>query len=236
MKLAPVSHILVAVASLAIIATCFLPVWPIRFRAPQHPEALNMKIWLSKLSGGWILIAAGTLAGGAAVYQLFVRHRRRSGTPAQPGPSSRGALATSVLAMAGLSILGCSAGPEPLRYGQDDCANCKMTLTDNRFGAEILTQKGKAYKFDDLNCLVQFLDKGPVPAAEVAHILSADFNKPGSLINVENAFFLENETVRSPMRADVATFSTEADRAGLKRQLGGGWEMTWSDVRENFKK
>ncbi|MCU0354060.1 MAG: hypothetical protein MUD08_10050 [Cytophagales bacterium] len=45
------SRIIVAVASLALIATYFLPVWRIDLTAPQYPEGLSMQIWLNKLSG-----------------------------------------------------------------------------------------------------------------------------------------------------------------------------------------
>jgi copper chaperone NosL len=347
MKLAPVSRFALAFASLAIIATYFLPVWQIQLWAPQYPEGLNMKIWLSKLSGdvevinglnhyigmkhikaemfpefkvlpyivaafigiglaaaiigtrkwligfiafavvflisaiidfyrwgydyghdldptapiqvpgmsyqppiigyrnllnftaysgpdagGWVIIGAGLLAGATLVYELFFRRNRRRATPSA-GKAGYAAVVSAALIV---SLPACSTGPEPLRYGQDDCANCKMTLTDPRFGAEIVTAKGKVYKFDDLNCLVQFLDKGTVPAAEVAQALVIDYNTKNSFLHVENAAFLENENLKSPMRADVAAFTDDIQRAAAKTQLGGGREMNWSDVRESFKK
>lgn len=45
------SQIWLAFGSLALIATFFLPIWRIDLWAPQYPEGLSMKIWLSKLSG-----------------------------------------------------------------------------------------------------------------------------------------------------------------------------------------
>ncbi len=45
------SQIWILVGSLALIATFFLPIWRIDLWAPQYPEGLSMKIWLSKLSG-----------------------------------------------------------------------------------------------------------------------------------------------------------------------------------------
>lgn len=69
----------------------------------------------------------------------------------------------------------CTTGPEPIRYGQDNCHHCQMTLMDKRFGAEIVTDKGKVYKFDDLNCLVNFMKAGAVPETSMAQILAVDF-------------------------------------------------------------
>jgi copper chaperone NosL len=45
------SQIWLGIGSLALIATYFLPIWRIDLWAPQYPEGLSMKIWLSKLSG-----------------------------------------------------------------------------------------------------------------------------------------------------------------------------------------
>lgn len=45
------SRIVVALASLALIASLFLPIWRIDLWAPQYPEGLVMKIWLSKITG-----------------------------------------------------------------------------------------------------------------------------------------------------------------------------------------
>ena len=50
----------------------------------------------------------------------------------------------------------CTQEPEPLVYGKDVCQFCKMTLMDHKFGAELVTNKGKVYKFDDINCMLNF--------------------------------------------------------------------------------
>src|SRR5215218_1029016 len=50
-KMSTPSRILVALASLSLIATYFLPFWFIFLIAPQYPEGLTMQIWLNKLTG-----------------------------------------------------------------------------------------------------------------------------------------------------------------------------------------
>ena len=42
---------MLVIASLSLIITYFQPLWRIDLWAPQYPEGLNMKIWLTKLSG-----------------------------------------------------------------------------------------------------------------------------------------------------------------------------------------
>ena len=40
-------------------------------------------------------------------------------------------------------IAGCNPKPEKITFGKDNCAECKMTIMDPKFGGEIVTKKGK---------------------------------------------------------------------------------------------
>ena len=53
--------------------------------------------------------------------------------------------------------MSCNSGPQPIKLGQDACSFCKMSIADNHFGAEIMTKKGKVYKFDDMHCIAGFM-------------------------------------------------------------------------------
>lgn len=50
-KLSTISRIIIAITSVSIIISYFVPVWRIDLFAPQYPEGLVMKIWLKNLSG-----------------------------------------------------------------------------------------------------------------------------------------------------------------------------------------
>jgi len=50
-RLTKIERILVAIASLSLIAVYFVPIWRITLFAPQYPEGLIMKIWLSNITG-----------------------------------------------------------------------------------------------------------------------------------------------------------------------------------------
>lgn len=57
-KLNPISRLIVAIASLAMISALFVPLWQILMWAPQYPEGLEMKIWIDNLSGDVKIISA----------------------------------------------------------------------------------------------------------------------------------------------------------------------------------
>lgn len=133
-----------------------------------------------------------------------------------------------------LLMLGCSSGPEPLRYGEDACHHCKMVLADQKFGAELVTTKGKLYKFDDLNCMINFLNEGVVGERDIQHRLVIDFTAPGKLIDAGNAFYVKSRLVKSPMASQVAAFEQYDSMEKYKRELQGIY-LTWGELITQFK-
>jgi copper chaperone NosL len=57
-----------------------------------------------------------------------------------------------------LLLLACNPESQPINYGADMCEFCRMSIVDQRFGSEIVTQKGKVYKFDAVECMINYLD------------------------------------------------------------------------------
>lgn len=93
----------------------------------------------------------------------------------------------------------CSIAPEPINYGQDGCHFCKMTIVDKVHAAEIVTTKGKVYKFDATECMINFMDEFETSNIEL--FLSNNYSTPEELIDSKEATFLISENVPSPMGA-----------------------------------
>jgi copper chaperone NosL len=141
-------------------------------------------------------------------------------------------LVSVVAALAGLAVAGCEKGPRPIRYGQDECAECKMTLVDQHYGAEFITARGKVSKFDDLNCLTAHLRRAAPPTDAAAQAVVVDFNRPNHFLAVDQAWFLLHDGLRTPMASSLAAFGTEAELEVVRRQLGGGGRvLRWTAVQ-----
>lgn len=113
---------------------------------------------------------------------------------------------SSVLACVVL-ITSCSE-PEPrnIAYGSDQCASCRMAVTDQKFGAEIVTTTGKIYTFDSPECMIEWTEGGSVSKSDILSYWVTDFLQPGSLIEARTACYLESEMIHSPMGLNVAAF------------------------------
>lgn len=115
--------------------------------------------------------------------------------------------------------------PEPVKLNIDNCEYCKMTIADLRFASELITEKGRVYKFDDLKCMVSYRTENSLSNATY---FVSDYNKPENLIKAVNAVFVTSEKVQSPMNGNVAAFSQKADAekfAQEKQATVADWEQ-----------
>ena len=80
-----------------------------------------------------------------------------------------------MLLMFGLQACQGNNEPKPIKYGSDQCAYCKMTVSDPRFGTQLLTKKGRAYNFDDVQCMVAFVKENQVKKEDVAVFFLPDY-------------------------------------------------------------
>lgn len=186
-------------------------------------QLLNFTAFSGPDVGGWIFLVCGLLAVGGLGYELYLSRKRSMNTAR-----------TLVCIVILISLYACNVGPEPLRYGEDACHTCKMTLMDKKFGAEVVSAKGKIFKFDDMNCMVNFLNSGTLAERDIAHRLVVDYATPEKLIAADNAFYLKSSEIRSPMASQVAAFERKAD---MERHLNTwrGIYLTWGELVTQFK-
>lgn len=137
-------------------------------------------------------------------------------------------ISTTLILLMTIILSSCSVETKPIAFGKDKCAYCKMGISDERFGAEVLTKKGRDYKFDDLSCMKEFLNDGLVAEEEVHSLWVIDFSKPEKLINVANSFLLHNEELKSPMGSNIAAFEDKKQLDEYFSQYAGQI-LTWQD-------
>lgn len=128
----------------------------------------------------------------------------------------------------------CTPSPVPISYGKDECEHCRMMITDNKYGAEVVTAKGKIYKFDSVECLIEFaLDKNII--GDDNHLfLVTDFSVPEKLIDAKTAFYVHNDNFKSPMGLNVLAFEKEKDFKKFVNESGGK-ALSWVEVIEFVK-
>jgi copper chaperone NosL len=131
-----------------------------------------------------------------------------------------------------LFISSCKVEPEKINYGKDGCHFCSMTIVDHQHASELVTAKGKVYKYDAIECLINDLKRRD--SAEVGLLLVNDYGHPGELISAESATYLISEGVPSPMGAFLSAFSNKAEAEVVKSEKGGEL-YEWQAVKKQIK-
>jgi len=130
--------------------------------------------------------------------------------------------------------ISCSVKERPVSYGSDECAYCKMTIMDHRYGAELVTQKGKVYTFDAAECLVEYLYRYEGSAEDFAYLLVTSYTEPDQLIDANSATFLVSKKMPSPMGAYLTAFSSR-DVAKEYQNRNEGDLFTWDELYADFR-
>jgi len=117
--------------------------------------------------------------------------------------------------------------PEPVLLSKDHCDFCMMSISDGRYAAEVITEKGRINKFDDINCMNQFVVKNKGIVFKSFYV--SDFNNSNNLINAESAYFVISGKLSSPMGGNTAAF---ADQASAQAFTKDGKEviLKWNDL------
>lgn len=129
-----------------------------------------------------------------------------------------------------LMLAGCgSPGPRTVRYGAELCEHCHMTVSDPRFGGQLVTRKGRVFVFDDAGCLATFVNTGMVRPDEVQSVWVNDFLDSRNLLEAGAATYLEVQDLRTPMGSGVIAVSSPHEADSLVT-ITGGRILTWPDV------
>ncbi len=131
-----------------------------------------------------------------------------------------------------LVLSACSSKPVAIEYGVDGCHFCQMTIVDKVHAAEVVTQKGKVYKFDATECMINFMDDFDISTIKL--YLSNNYTEPEALIDATTATFLISKNVPSPMGAFLSAFKNKEDAVKVQTEKGGTI-YTWEELLNHYK-
>lgn len=126
----------------------------------------------------------------------------------------------------------CSNNPQPIEYNKDECAHCLMIISDPKFGSELITDKGKVYKFDSIECLADYISIEREFQYETLWI--TDFSNPHHLIDATTAHYIVSPKMESPMSMNIGGFEDQNNMEKVFAEMGGQ-KMNWDDIKSYVK-
>jgi copper chaperone NosL len=111
-----------------------------------------------------------------------------------------------------LPFVACGGGaPEPaaLDTRNEQCASCRMAVSDARFSSQLAAPGEVPRFFDDLGCLADFLKAGKAPAGAVAFV--AD-HRTKAWVRADRAVYTKVPGLETPMGSHVIAHADAASR------------------------
>lgn len=187
-----------------------------------HKRLLNFDAYSQPDVGGWVVVSAASIMIFIWIYEWYKHHKMNS-------------------KLIGIVVLGslciqqsCTPKAEPFKYGTDNCYTCKMGIIDRKFGSELVTKKGKVYKFDDVGCMVRLMKSGTLEQSEVSQVLVVNYEKENDLLDVNLCTFVVGQDIKSPMNFNVAAFSNSETAKNFGSQ-GERKIVEWKTVYDNIE-
>lgn len=141
----------------------------------------------------------------------------------------RGAYRIAAPALLMICCLACTPEPEPIQFGRDQCHYCKMMISDPNFGAELVTDKGKVFKFDAVECLLHY--QREEAEARYAYTLAVAYDTPGQLHEVQQLHYLISPALPSPMGANLSAYTDPSAARSMQGERGGEL-FDWASLQQ----
>lgn len=100
--------------------------------------------------------------------------------------------------------------PSEVQIHTDECTYCKMVISDGRFTAQLVSDKGKSYPFDSIECMAAYEHTNP-DVAEGAKLYVTNFTEPRHWLLVEETDIYKSDDIQSPMGLSLFALRSDSD-------------------------
>ena len=90
----------------------------------------------------------------------------------------------------------------------DMCSFCRMSISEQRYAAELINSDGEAFKFDDIGCLANFI-KQKRDNASIGATFVMDFERR-EWLTAESAWLVRSSEFKTPMNGGVVAFKDQS--------------------------
>ncbi len=135
--------------------------------------------------------------------------------------------------MASMFFAGCTTEPDPILFGVQECAHCRMTITEKAFAAQLVTDKGRTHSFDAIECMMKYTASNVGSTDEIRLFRVADQIEPNDMFDATQAVYVVSPSIPSPMGGNLSAYQ---NREAAMARLGGheGGILTWVELINTF--
>ncbi len=127
-----------------------------------------------------------------------------------------------------LMLSACQPEPQPIQMGQEECAHCSMMINDEQFAAQLVTETGRHYNFDAIECMAAYSNEFD---GDIHSLWVYDYFSPGEWIDATEVTFLKSDQLRSPMSVNISAYRQQEDAEQNQAEYEGNL-LNWDEVRQ----
>jgi copper chaperone NosL len=120
-----------------------------------------------------------------------------------------------------------------IRYGEETCSFCGMSIDDARFASAWRVPSGPERHFDDIGCMVSAFHRDR-PADGVQFYVH-DYQAE-TWLDATSAHFVVSRSIKTPMAYGVAARATAADADALAQQSAAAPAQAWSEMAAHLER
>lgn len=136
-----------------------------------------------------------------------------------------------ILFTAALLIAACEPKPQPITIGHDECAHCRMIISEKPFGSQIVSTTGKTWFFDSIECMAAYEIAGSVEQSRIHSRWAPDFINHDEWLAADDAWFLYSRQLRSPMGLHLTAYSNQENVREFQQEYTGEI-LRWAEVMQ----
>lgn len=125
-----------------------------------------------------------------------------------------------------LALVACgkeqSFEPAKINPEVDVCDICNMSIAEENYATQIISKEGDVYKFDDIGCMYEFINKDQkITKEEIAKQYVRDMNS-GKWLEAKDAHYAYEKEFWTPMAYGVVVFKKQEDAEKYAQEQGKG--------------
>lgn len=124
-----------------------------------------------------------------------------------------------IIGLAVLAMAGCEPKAKPIEYGHQACDYCRMSIVDERYAAQLVSEKGKTFSFDAIECMIHYKNENADPHWHME--LVTDYSTPRKLIPAGEAVIVRSKALPSPMGMYLTAVGSQEEANELVKENGG---------------
>lgn len=131
-----------------------------------------------------------------------------------------------IILLVPILLMGCSKNvsyePQEINPEIDVCEVCNMSITEVHFATQLISKDGEVYKFDDIGCMIEFVEKNEsIEKNQIAKQYVRDFNS-GDWVELKDAYHVYDPDIWTPMANGIVSFSTKESAKSFIKEQGKG--------------